>query len=318
MLRVGLHASHEQFAPSELLALAAQAERAGFHGLMSSDHFAPWSQRQGQSGFPWAWLGAAMHATSLPALQVTTPVGWRYHPAIVAQAAATLAEMFPGRLTLALGSGEALNEHIVGERWPSKRERNERLEAAASIIRALFDGETVSREGPIKVDRARLWTRPPARPQLFGLALSAETARWCASWADGLVTLWTPGGAARPVIDAFQQGAPGKPVAVQMHVSYAGTEDEALEHAMEQWRTNALPRQVTENLTTVEEFDALLPLVREEDVRKSVLVSSDLGEHARVLRDLEARGVAAVYLHQVGRNQLDLVRAYEERALLAT
>ena len=312
-VRIGYHASHEQFAPSELLRLAVQAERAGFEALMSSDHLAPWSARQGESGFAWSWLPVALSATSLPALQVTTPVGWRYHPAVVAQAAATVAEMFPGRLALALGSGEALNEHVVGERWPSKAERNARLLAAAEILRALFAGETVSRAGPIVVDRAKLWTRPPVAPPLLGLALSPETARFAATWADGLVTL-RAAGLAR-VVEAFRAEAPEKPVFVQMHVSYAPTEQEALAAAMDQWRTNALPRQVTENLATVEEFDALLPLVREEDVRKSVLVSAEPEEHAAALRELAALGTKGVYVHPVGRDQERAIQAYARGVL---
>jgi len=309
-VRIGFHASHEQFTPSELLGLVARAERAGFEAAMSSDHLAPWSSRQGQSGFAWSWLGAAMHATSLPFLQVTTPVGWRYHPVVVAQAAATLAEMFPRRLTLALGSGEALNEHVTGERWPSKAERNERLAAAVDILRALFAGETVSRRGPIPTDRARLWTRPPAPPRLFATALSPETARWAATWADGLATIAREEPAFSRVVKAFRDAAPEKPVAVQMHLSYARTEEAAMGAAMEQWRTNALPRLVTENLETVEEFEALMDLVREEDVRKSVFVSADLDAHARRIEEIAAMGVSDVMLHHVGRDQEAFVEAF--------
>lgn len=277
---------------------------------MSSDHLAPWSARQGESGFAWAWLGAAMARCSLPFLQVSTPVGWRYHPVVVAQAAATIAEMFPGRLSLALGSGEALNEHVVGARWPSKAERNERLGAAAGILRALFAGETVTRAGPshpIAVDRARLWTRPPVSPPLHALALSPGTARWAAGWAEGLVTLHQE--ALPAVVAAFREAAPAKPVFVQMHVSLASSEAEAMDAALDQWRTNALPRQVTENLATVEEFDALQPLVREADVRRSVVVADAPAVIVEELARLAAMGVRATYLHQVGRDQGPLLDA---------
>lgn len=161
MVLIGYHVSHEQFAPDELLRYAVAAEAAGFGAVMSSDHFHPWSRAQGQSGFGWAWLGAAMQATTLPFGTLCVPGGWRYHPAIVAQAAATLERLFPGRLRwIAAGSGEALNEAIVGARWPDKAVRNERLRAGVDIVRRLWAGDTVS---------ARTRRSPaPRRPSIRG------------------------------------------------------------------------------------------------------------------------------------------------------
>ena len=158
---------------------------------MCSDHFSPWSTRQGESGFAWSWLGAALQATSLSFGVVNAP-GQRYHPAIIAQAAATLAQMFPGRFWVALGSGEAMNEHITGERWPVKSVRNARLRECVDVMRALFAGETVSHSGLVQVDRARLWTRPETPPPLIGAAVSEATAAWVGDWADGLVTINQP------------------------------------------------------------------------------------------------------------------------------
>jgi G6PDH family F420-dependent oxidoreductase len=152
---IGLHCSHEQIPPSRLLAHAVEAEAAGFGAAMSSDHFSPWSERQGESGFAWSFLGAAMHATSLSWGVVNAP-GQRYHPAIVAQAAATLCELFPGRLWVALGTGEASNEHITGEPWPPKRVRTARLRECVDVMRALFAGDVVDHDGLVRVDRARL------------------------------------------------------------------------------------------------------------------------------------------------------------------
>src|ERR687895_553024 len=186
MATVGIHASHEQIAPSVLLTAMREAEAAGFERAWSSDHFSPWSERQGESGFAWSWLGAAMQATGLPFGVVTAP-GQRYHPAIVAQAAATLAELFPGRFWMALGTGEFSNEHITGEPWPDKRRRNERLGECVAVMRALLAGEVVDHDGLVRVDRARLWPLPPEPPPLIGAAVSPQTARWCGEWADGLV-----------------------------------------------------------------------------------------------------------------------------------
>src|SRR4029453_6880467 len=139
----GYHASHEQLPPSALLANVRLAEQAGFQAAMCSDHFAPWSRTQGHSGFAWSWLGAAMQATGLP-----------FGGAIAPRAAATLAELFPERFWVALGSGEALNEHITGTGWPDKQARNDRLLECVEVIRALFAGETVSPRGLVTPDRA--------------------------------------------------------------------------------------------------------------------------------------------------------------------
>src|SRR5215203_1042471 len=173
----GFHASQEQVHPSELLAAVQRAEEAGFDAAMSSDHFSPWSERQGESGFAWSWLGAALQATALPFGVVTAP-GQRYHPAVTAQAAATLTAMFPGRFWMALGTGEFSNEHITGAGWPSKLQRKARLGECVTVIRDLLAGDVVDHDGLVRVDRARLWTLPDAPPELFGAAVSVETARW--------------------------------------------------------------------------------------------------------------------------------------------
>src|SRR5215203_4173401 len=187
----GFHASHEQVHPSELLAAVQRAEEAGFDAAMSSDHFSPWSERQGQAGFAWSWLGAALQASALPFGVVTAP-GQRYHPAVVAQAIGTLGSMYPGRLWAALGTGEASNGHITGTGWPRKQVRNDRLRECVDIIRALLRGEEVSHDGLVKVDRATVYSRPAEPPPLFGAAVSEATAAWCAEWADGLITVNAP------------------------------------------------------------------------------------------------------------------------------
>ena len=218
---IGLHCSHEQIPPSRLLAHARAAEAAGFGAGMSSDHFSPWSERQGESGFAWSFLGAALQATDLPWGVVNAP-GQRYHPAIIAQAAATLCEMFPGRLWVALGTGEASNEHITGEPWPPKAMRAARLRECVDVMRALFAGEIVDHHGLVRVDRAKLWTLPQESPPLIGAAVTPETARWCGGWADGLVTINQPLPKLRQIIAAFREGGgDGKPIRLQVHLSWA-------------------------------------------------------------------------------------------------
>ena len=255
MTIVGWHASHEQIPPSELLRTVQLAEQAGFDAAMSSDHFSPWSERQGESGFAWSWLGAAMATTHLPFGVVTAP-GQRYHPAIIAQAAATLGEMFPGRFWMALGTGEASNEHITGDRWPAKGTRNRRLAECVAVIRALLAGEEVSHDGLVRVDRARLYTLPVRVPELIGAAVSPATAEVAGSWADGLITVNQHPDVLRRVLAAFDAGGgAGKPRYLQVHVSWADTDDEALSIAHDQWRSNVFSPPVYWDLELTTHFD---------------------------------------------------------------
>jgi probable non-F420 flavinoid oxidoreductase len=306
MPTIGFHCSHEQIPPGELLAAVRHADQAGFAAAMSSDHFSPWSERQGESGFAWSFLGAALEATSLPFGVVNAP-GQRYHPAIVAQAAASLCQMFPGRLWVALGTGE---------RWPSKAERNARLRECVDVIRALFAGEVVDHHGRVVVDRARLWTLPPEPPPLIGPAVSVETAAWVGEWADGLVTVNQPPDKLERMIAAFREnGGEGKRIAVQVHLSWAPDEDSALEIAYDQWRTNVFAPPLCWDLHTVEQFDIAAEHVNPEAVRDTVLVSADPGRHVEVLRELAALGFDEIYLHHVGREQERFIDVFGEHVL---
>jgi probable non-F420 flavinoid oxidoreductase len=300
---VGFHASHEQLSPRKLLDAVQRAEEAGFDAAMCSDHFAPWSVRQGHSGHAWSWLGSALQATRLPFGVVTAP-GQRYHPAIAAQAMATLAEMHPGRFWAALGSGEAVNEHITGDRWPDKATRDARLLECVAILRALLRGEEVTHHGLVTVDRAKLWSLPAEPPLLFGAAVSEPTARTVGSWADGLITVNQPSDQLRAVIAAFREGGgEGKPALLQVHLSWAETEAEALAVAHDQWRTNIFSSALAWNLELPEQFDAAATHVRPEDVGRAMLVSADPGRHAGEIRALLDLGFDGLYLHHVGQEQ---------------
>jgi coenzyme F420-dependent glucose-6-phosphate dehydrogenase len=317
MVQIGFHASHEQFAPSRLLQCVRRAEQAGFAAAMCSDHFHPWSARQGQSGFTWSWLGAALEATRLSFGTVCAP-GQRYHPAVIAQAAATLAEMYPGRLWLAVGSGENLNEHITGEAWPGRDERDARLRESVDIMRALWRGETVSHQGTIRVDRAKLYTRPERVPAIIGAAITAETAQWMGGWADGLITVGHKPDTLRQILDAFRAGGgAGKPVFLQAALSYAPTEEEAVYEAHHQWRHCVLEGGLFADLATPEEFDAACDSAPPEEVRKRLYVSSDLSWHAQWLRRQIELGFDAIYLHHVGRNLERFIDHFGEHVLPA-
>lgn len=312
--QIGFHASHEQFAPSRLLRLCRQAQDAGFTVLKCSDHFHPWSERQGQSGFSWAWLGAAMQACDLPFGSIAAP-GYRTHPAVLAQAAATLAEMFPGRFWLALGSGEAVNEAITGLPWPEKAERNARLKECAEIIRALFDGEEVTHRGRVTVIGAKLYTRPGTPVPLLAGAVSKETAAEVAGWADGLLTVGGKPEDVRPVIDAFREnGGEGKPVHIQHALSWAPDRDTAMAEAMHQWRHAVLGGEAMWDLRRPQDFDAACDAGSETALADRIPVSDDLGRHAADIAALVALD-ATVHLHCVGRNQEAFIEAFGAKVL---
>ena len=297
---IGYHCSHEQYAPAELLALARAAEEAGFDTAMCSDHFAPWSEAQGHSGAAWPWLGAALQATRLTFGTVSAP-GYRYHPAVLAQCAATLSVMYPERLWLAVGSGEALNEHIATTNWPLKRARNERLLRCANVIRGLWAGEVVTDES-IGVFEARLYDVPERPPLLVGAALTPQTAEWMGGWADALVTAAQDRGAMQDVVDAFRRGGgEGKPLFLQAVISYDTTDDAATEAAWEQWRMLAFESSVLATLRTPAELEAAGSFVTRDDVREKFRVSSDLARHVQWLEEDFAMGFSRVFLHDVNR-----------------
>nr|USU33079.1 TIGR03885 family FMN-dependent LLM class oxidoreductase [Methylobacterium sp. OTU13CASTA1] len=310
MARFGYHASHEQYAPSTLLSHVQSAERAGFVCAMSSEHFKPWSNAQGHAGHAWSWLGAALATTRLPFGIITAP-GYRHHPAVLAQSAATLSEMFPERLWLALGSGQRLNEDITGMPWPEKAERTARLSECAAVIRALFDGETVTHRGRVTVVDAKLYSRPAKAPLLLAGAVTTETARKVATWADGLVTVGIEPGKLRPVVEAFcEGGGEGKPVFLQTKVCWDTDDGRALSEAHGQWAANMLEGDANWDLRTPEDFETASRFVRPEDVHGCVRVSSDLGRQAAWLADLAEIGFEEIIVHQVGRNQDAFIEAF--------
>jgi probable non-F420 flavinoid oxidoreductase len=301
---IGFHCSHEQHPPSALLRYATLAAQAGFSHAMCSDHFAPWSERQGHSGFTWSWLGAALQATEMTFGTVSAP-GQRYHPAIVAQAAATLAEMYTDRVWLAIGSGEALNERVTGQPWPAKADRNARLRECADIMRALWAGETVTTGGHVVTHNARLYVRPERPPMLIGAAISAETARFVGQWADGLITVAGPREDMRQVVDAFRESGGDKPMFLQVTLSYARTDADAETAAMDQWRQAVVGPQKLADLASPAEFDRESADADPAELAKRVRISADVARHLDWLREDLAMGFERVYVHNVARHQLE-------------
>jgi coenzyme F420-dependent glucose-6-phosphate dehydrogenase len=303
---IGYHASHEQFPPNELLGYVQAAEDAGFRAVMTSDHIAPWSARQGNSGNNWAWLGAAMAKTAIPFGSLAIPGGWRYHPVILAHLVATIAELFPGRLRwIAVGSGELLNEHVVGKSWPDKAERNSRLIAGSNVIRALLRGDEVSiDEAVLRVDQAKLWSRPKECPKIFGAALTAETTEWMGPWTDGLITVRKPAAQLSRLVNRFRSGGgEAKPLALQLQISWGRSRDEARMAAWDQWRNAAAASDSLANLRLPQDFDEVTKDVRPEEIDEVIPLITSGEELLALIAEISPLGFEELYIHSVSRDQ---------------
>nr|WP_268753230.1 TIGR03557 family F420-dependent LLM class oxidoreductase [Agromyces sp. Root1464] len=320
-VHIGYAAMLEQFPPTEAVALAALAEQHGFTGVMASDHFQPWVPRQGESSFVWSVLAAIGQRTSGDlGPGVTTPT-FRMHPAVVAQASATLASMYPGRHWLGIGSGEALNEHIVGQYWPEAPERINRMFEAVDIIRRLFAGSIAGRDvrhdGPnFKLESTRLWTMPPVAPEILVATAGPVTARRAGKHVDGLITTSAPIDRVAPLLARFAEGAreSGRdaskmPKVLQLHLSWAATDEEAMRNALAEWPIGGL-RFGRSDIRSPFEFEQIARTVRPEDFDGRMIVSADTDVHrANIQRYLDL-GFDRIYLHNVGRNQAEWIEVF--------
>ena len=310
MVDLGYALSAEEHEPSELVRHAAAAERTGFSFALVSDHFHPWISRQGQSPFVWSVLGGIASVTDRMRVGtgVTCPL-IRMHPALVAQAAATTAAMMPGRFFLGVGTGENLNEHVTGERWPSASERLEMLEEAIDVIRQLWTGENVEHRGRhFRVIDARLYTLPPERPQLYVAAAGPQAAELAGRLADGLISTAPE----RELVSAFGgSGGAGRPRVGQVTVCWAPDEEDARRTASTLWPSGALGGNLNQELPTPEQFEAAVELVTEGDVADTVVCGPDPDRHLEAIRRFEAAGFDHVYVHQVGPDQDGFMRFYQ-------
>ena len=313
----------EQFHPTDLLEWCAQAEAAGFSaGFMVSEHFQPWTPQQGNAAFAWSFMGALGQRTTLRfGTAVTTP-GFRYHPAVIAHAAATLGAMYPGRFYLGLGAGEALNEHVVGGEWPEIGVRSGMLFEAIEVIAKLFTGEVVKHDGEyFTVESARLYTRPEQPVPIYVATAGPVNAKRTGKWADGLITVGAADEKIQMLWAKFAEGArdAGKdpdamPKLLQVHVSWADSADEALTNALTEWPNGGMPFP-KQDIRNPEDFANMAKLVRPENFTNRVLISADLDEHAAHLQKFVDMGFDEVHVHNVGRNQDAFIRAYGERVL---
>ncbi|KGE12724.1 TIGR03885 family FMN-dependent LLM class oxidoreductase [Sphingobacterium deserti] len=302
MIKIGYHASHEQFSPKALLQFAQRAENNGFDLVTSSDHFHPWTEKDAHSGFAWSWLGAAMQAVNLEFGIVTSPAP-RYHPAIIAQAVATLNQMFDNRLWIAAGSGQAMNENITGELWPNKDTRNQRLAESVSIMRRLWKGEEVSADGIVKLANAKLYTLPTAMPQVVGAALSAATASWIGTWAEGLITINHPDDKLKKIIKAFRTENPAGDMAIKIQVSFADSLNDAEQLAWESWRNNILGSSIQAELSQPKFFDEAGQFVRADDMKEHVLLGTSADTYIYAIQKYREMGFSKITFHNVNPHQ---------------
>jgi G6PDH family F420-dependent oxidoreductase len=315
----GYSLSSEEHAPSDLVRNAARAEAAGFDFASISDHYHPWVSAQGHSPFVWSVLGGIAASTErLPVgVGVTCPIV-RIHPAVIAQAAATTSLLFDGRFFLGLGTGEALNEHVVGTRWPPIAVRREMLEEAVGVMRALFTGETIEHRGEhYEVDNARLFDPPAAEIPLVVSGFGPEAAALAGKIGDGF---W--GNAPdRELLAAFEGAGGSGPRYAQLNLCWASSEEEARRTAYETWPNAAVPGQLSQDLPTWTHFEQATEIVTEDDATKSVPCGPDIVDDlVKSVSQYVDAGYDHLYFHQIGQDQEGFFRFWESdlRDALAT
>lgn len=321
-LTVGYAAMLEQFHPTEAVELSAYAESKGFSGVMAADHFQPWVPQQGQSAFVWNVLTAIGERTTGDMGPGVTAPTFRWHPAMVAQASATLAAMYPGRHWLGLGSGEALNEHITGQYWPEAPERITRMFEAIDIIKKLFTGKDVKHSGQFfKLESTRLWTMPETPPEILVATAGPVTAKRAGRTVDGLITVGAPLEKISGLFAKFDEGAreAGKdpstmPKVLQLHLSWAPTDEEALTNAMVEWPNGGM-KFPKGDIRSPFELEQMAKLVRPEDFEGRMVISSDPDEHRAYIQRFVDLGFDRIYLHNVGRNQREWIDVFSEQVL---
>lgn len=313
----------EEFTPPQLVEQARAAEAAGFDALGLSDHWAPWFP-EGEGAQAWVTLGAIGQVTSKPLATGVTPVVHHYHPGHVAQAFMSLESLYPGRITLGVGSGESVNETPLGLDWPSVPEQQARFEAGLEAIRRLWDGETVTMETEwFSLKSAKLWTRAEGRPRMIVSAFGPKAAAIAGRWGDGLWTLADPE-TAPEVIDAYRAAAkdagrqPG-PIVVQSGMAWAEDRDAVIKGAR-RWKPTQLPELYTDDIWSQEDMQrrADEQMTDEEFATDGFIVSEDPAEHVRRIKEAEQLGADVVCLQLIGQADPDgTIRKYAEEILPA-
>ncbi len=320
-LTFGYAAMLEQFPPAEAVELTALAEAHGFSGCMAADHFQPWVPQQGQASFVWSVLSAIAERTVGDFGPGVTCPSFRFHPAMIAQAAATLESMYPGRSWLGVGSGEALNEHVIAGYWPEAGERSRRMFEAIELINKLFTasvaGKDIKHDGEFfKLETARLWTMPEKAPPILVATAGPINAKKTGKFADGIITVGAPLEKIEGLFAKFAEGAreAGKdpesmPRVLQLHMSWADTDEQALTNALTEWPNGGM-KFPKADIRSPLDFEQMAKLVRAEDFKGRMVVSADPDEHRSYIQRFVDLGFDRVYLHNVGRNQREWIETF--------
>jgi G6PDH family F420-dependent oxidoreductase len=313
-MKLGYFLSSEEWGPHDLVELAVKAQRAGFDRLWISDHYHPWNDEQGHSPFVWSVIGAIAAATEN--MTVTTAVTCptlRIHPAIIAQAAATSAVLLGGRFVLGLGSGEALNEHILGDRWPDADERLEMLEEAVHVIRRLWEGGFQDHRGRhYRVQHARVYDLPDAPPPIVISGFGPKSIELAGRVGDGYCTVQPDAEA----VNQFRSGAKrGNLVQGGMKVCLGADEARARKLVHRLWPNEALPGELAQVLPTPQHFEQASQLVTEEMVAEEVPCGPDIARHIEQIGQFAAAGFDELYVNQIGPGQDEFFDAYREHVL---
>jgi len=297
-MKIGYFLSCEEYGPRQLLEQARSAEEAGFESLWISDHFHPWNSAQGQSPFVWSMIGAIACETSLPITTAVTCPTVRVHPVVIAQAAATSALLTDGKFTLGVGSGEALNEHITGARWPETDIRLEMLEEAIEVIRALWTGETVHHHGRhYTVEDAQIFTRPDTPPQIQLSGFGPKSAALAGRIGDGYITTQPD----TELIDIFREnGGEAKPMQAGYKVCWGEDDDSCVATAHEIWANQGLPGELAQVLPSPRHFEQASTIVTEDSTRSSIAYGADIERHVEAFRPYADAGFDAVHISQIG------------------
>jgi len=313
MTEFGYFLSSEEHTPAELVEQARMAEQAGFTSLWISDHYHPWNGEQGQSPFVWSVIGALSQAVSLPVeTAVTCPI-MRIHPAVIAQAAATSAVQLGGRFRLGIGTGEALNEHILGDAWPEASVRLEMLEEAVHVLRRLFTGDQISHRGKYyTVENARLYTVPDEPVPIDISAFGEHAAEVAGRIGDGLITM-APDTTA---IERFRRSGGGtKPVAAGVKVCWSADEAEAVRTAHRLWANEQLPGELGQVLPTPRHFEQASELVTADRVQTNLTCGADVDAHVGAVKEYVDAGFDTVYINQIGKDQQGFFDFYRTKVL---
>jgi G6PDH family F420-dependent oxidoreductase len=321
-LTIGYAAMLEQFHPREAVDLTVLAEQHGFSGCMAADHFQPWVPQQGQSSFVWNVLTAVGERTTGDLGPGVTCPSFRFHPAVVAQASATLEAMYPGRHWLGVGAGEALNEHVIGGEWPEVGIRSAMMFEAIEVITKLFSGKVVKHDGEyFTLESAKLYTRPEQPVPIYVATAGPVNAKKTGKFADGIITVGAADEKINMLWDKFREGATeaGKDASamrtqLQVHVSWAPTQEEAERQAIEEWPNGGMPFP-KQDIKNPEDFANIAKMVRIENFANRMLISSDLDEHAAQLQNVVDMGFDEIYLHNVGRNQAEFISTFGDKVL---